>query len=335
VTVRARRAGRPAGVLAAVLLGLLAGLVPAGEASAGGGLGGTPSGPPAPSDGPQTTTVRTCRLYAEPESFGLTCRHGTDGFDTIRQILGGDPLPDCWDDQLPPDLAIALAPEVAQNRDKGLKGDFYLHVCLKGVDPKTLKVEPGGIHYTQNPVWIEPPARPTTLTDRQRGLVATADQNQRIPLPVVATSPSTTPRVGQDVSFWVTNDRQTAPLVVAGPGVGRVVMRGRLVFLQVTPDPSQSAVGCRGAGLRADRADSPTSAPGACWWRYARSSATQPGQSQAVDGAVLPAYDVPTVATWVVEYDPGDGVWHTLATFERRQALEQPVTEIQTLVVPL
>jgi hypothetical protein len=279
--------------------------------------------------------VRTCRLYAEPESFGLTCRNGTDGFDSIKKILGGDPLPDCWDDQLPPDLAAAKADETAQHRAAGDQGKFYLHVCLKGVDPETLQVEPGGIRYTQTPLWIEPPDQPKTLTDRQRGLVRTADQSQRIPLPVVATSPSTTPRVGQDVSFWVTNARQTSQLVVDGPGVGRVAMRGRLVFLEVTPDPAQSSVGCQGAGLRADRADTPSTAPGACWWHYDRSSATQSGQSQALNGSVLPAYDVQTAATWVVEYDTGDGVWRTLATFDRRQALQQPVTEIQTLVVPL
>jgi hypothetical protein len=314
-----------------------AGVLGAAPGALAGSFGDPGPGSPPPTDGsPQSTTVKSCRLFAAPDSFGLSCGGGHDTFLTVRQILGGDPLPTCWDDALPPDLKAKYDPIAAQRIAAGTKGAFYLEICLHGVDPQTLQVLPGGIHYSQTVQWIPDGREPKTLTDRQRRLVATSDQQATIPLPVVASSPSVIPRVGQDVSFWVSNQHVAGPLRFAGAGVGQVLMRARLVYLQVTPDPTDgTTVGCPGAGVVATRTDTPTSRPDGCWWRYRRSSASQPGQSNPDpgNGTSLPAYDVQAVATWVVEYDANGG-WRRLATFERRQALEQPVTEIQTLVLP-
>jgi hypothetical protein len=69
----------------------------------------------------------------------------------------------------------------------------------------------------------------------------------------------------------------------------------------------------------------PATAPNACWYStgYAHSSARQAGE----------AYPVTVTATWVIQYDAGDG-WQPLGDpFDKTQQTPLRVSEIQTLVI--
>jgi hypothetical protein len=284
----------------------------------------TPPGGSAPvATGPVHRQVKTCRLYASDLGFGMLCNRITGGGLSIRQILGGEPLPGCWQEELPADLQSEYAALQAERIRSGSQGAFWLQTCLHGIDPKTLRVT-GEVTFTEEVVWINDGDPVVRLTPGQARLVTIERHEATIPLPTVVTSPTVRPRVDQDVAFRVVNDNQVGPLLFNQPGVGPVQMRARLIHLQVTPQPGAAAVNCPGTGVQVTATDTPASRPQACWTKYTRSSAAQPGQTYAVQA----------VTSWTVEYSTGGGPWQALATVEKRQTSLQPVTEVQTVVVP-
>jgi hypothetical protein len=302
----------------AAALAAATGLAPA--ASAGQGMNTLQATSPEVT-GPVTKTVKTCRLYANETAFGMRCGTVTVDGSTIREILNGDPLPTCWHEPLPVGLSDEYGELEGQKEAHGDSGAYWLKTCLKGIDPETLRVH-GKVTFTEEVVWVPDGAEVVGLTDNQRTLVAIEAREARIPLPTVATTPTVRPRVMRDVAFSVVNDVQAGPVSYSNGGT-TVEMRARLVHLRIVPAQGASAVSCPGAGVEVTTGDTPTTRPEACWWRYARSSAAQPGRT----------YEVRAIASWTVEYSAG-GAWTPLAMIEKQQVTLQPVTEVQTMVVP-
>jgi hypothetical protein len=287
---------------------------PAAQAD-GGGEGGSPGG------SSTSRTVGNCRVYGGSGGFGLDCRSYSGSDDTIREILGGDPLPDCWDEPLPAELLDEYAPLISEQAALGQRGRFVLRTCMTGIDPRTLK-KTGDVKFDQQVTWVPEgdPGKPA-LTERQKRLVGIERKSAVIPLPLLVATPTVRPRVEQPVSFAVANAREVGPLTYVDAGTV-VRMRARLTRLEITPAPGGPSVSCAGGGVTAGPGDTPRSQPEGCWWTYDRSSAAQPGGT----------YPVRARARWVVEYSRGGG-WLQLSSFAKEQTLQQPVTEIQTVVI--
>ncbi|MDQ1289086.1 MAG: hypothetical protein QG622_2652 [Actinomycetota bacterium] len=268
---------------------------------------------PPPPSGPVRRTVKTCRMYANNVSFGMRCGLSTLTGRTIQQILGGDPVPGCWHEPLPADLTDEYAELLREKASQGERGAFYLKTCMKIAEPE--------VTFSEEIVFLPEGEPPTTLTRNQRTLVAIEAKESRIPMPTIASSPSVRPRVMQDVAFRVVNDTSTPTITDTRSGT-KVEMRARLVHLRIIPMTGAAAVGCSGGGVEVTAADTRTARPDACWYRFPRSSAAEPGQT----------YPVRAIASWTVEYSTG-GVWTPLATIEKQQTALQPVTEVQTMVV--
>lgn len=322
-------------VLAAALL--LAGVsgLPA-EAGMSGTPTPTPTEPPTPvpegpigstpprqegTNEPATAQVRTCSLFAGDGSYGLTCRGGVVGTLTYAEILGPDPVPECWHEEVPPDF---VPPRLDPDEPRG--GTWWLKTCLIGGIDRETKESTGELRFSQELDYVDPTEDVLVLTDRQEQVVEGQRDVSQIPFPFVQTSPSASPRVGQDVAFYSPpSNTRGSTITVSGPGVGTVSMRARMTGLSVWPDGNrpEPRVGCAGGGVEVGRDDTRASTPGACWWSFDRSSAHLADR----------AYPMFVSADWVVEYDGGAG-WTTLGTFTREQVTDQPVTEIQTIVVP-
>lgn len=306
-------------LLAGTLMLLAVPVVVAPQARAEGGLKAPGASAP-PASGPVRKTVKSCRLYASQSGFGMRCGSLSGDGSTVKEILGGDPLPDCWHEPLPEELVADYAELRAAQLAAGEKGDFWLETCMKGIDPVTLRVT-GEVTFTEEVVWVPEGTPVITLTRNQQVLVAIEAKSARIPLPSVATSPAVRPRVQQDVSFRVVNDVEAGPVTYSRNGT-LVEMRARLVHLRIVPQPGATAVNCPSAGVEVTATDTRATRPDGCWFTYPRSSAAQPGRT----------YEVRAVTSWTVEYSTG-GAWIPMATIEKEQITLQPVTEVQTLVV--
>ncbi len=329
-----RRRSAAAAVLGAVLLGLA---LPAAAVPGGGGFDPPPDPPPPATDvdwqptqpapnAPVRRQVRSCSLYAGNGSYGLTCPGATGGA-TFAEILGAEPVPDCWHEPVPEDFRPPRHSEDELDREGRPKpGRWYLLTCLEsGIDPAT-KQPDGRLRFSQTPDYVLATEPVRRLLPNQRRLIDGQYGERNIPEPFAATSPSETPRVGQDVAFYVPpSQRAGDTITVSGPGVGTVSMRARMTELVVWPMGTRPApsVTCPGGGDRVVRGDTRETHPGACWWRWTRSSAHR------ADGL----YPVQVEARWVVEYQAGGG-WTELGTFTRQQQVDQEVTEVQTIVVP-
>jgi len=259
----------------------------------------------------------------------------------VAEILGTDPVPQCWDEPASAQDAVNLG--VTDRTDF----DFYWRWCLSGIDPRTKTVTADGITFSTTFTWLpkgtkdcDPPGPyPGTatcrivLTEQQRLLVELNAKDSMIPSPAVVAKPASV-RVRVPVAF-VDDDALTNKAIswdgnqaVIGPiAAGAVQMRARLVTYTIDPTGTgQDAFDCAGFGrvVPPDGA-TPASSPDACWYSegYAHSSATQPEE----------AYPVRVDATWVIEYDTGGG-WQALgAPFIKTQDTPLRVTEIQTLVI--
>ncbi len=236
-------------------------------------------------------------------------------------------MPDCWHEPVPEDFRPPRhTPDELGDDGRPLPGEWWLRTCLvRGIDRDTKR--PTGR-------WSSPRSRSTSwtrsgpirLTANQAVLLAGERNQRQIPEPFAATSPSESPRVGQDVAFYVPPSQRTGDTItVSGPGVGTVAMRARMTELVVWPLGTRPApsVSCPGGGDRVERGETRTTTPDACWWRWDRSSAHRAGST----------YPVQVEARWVVEYQAGGG-WIELGAFTRDQQIDQPVTEVQTVVVP-
>jgi len=303
-------------VLGAGLVTVIVTATPAAAGGAGDGGGSGGSG----STIPITESSGGCSMYANRSSFGFDCVAGSSQALSIREVLGGDPLPTCWHERLPATLAESYADAAAA---KGEDGAFWLRICLEGIDSETLT---GTARFTRSVVWLASAEPPVRLTERQRLLVVYQGGDGSL-ASVVVTRP-VQPRVGQDVAFTVrpVDARLAAPTVVGpiGEPGGALRMRAGVIRLQVEPEPGRY-VACEGAGLEVAPGDTRLTRPDACWWTFARSSAAQPGRR----------YPVRALATWRVEYE-GGAAWLPLAAhiIGRDTTTQVPVSEIQTLVVP-
>lgn len=281
-----------------------------------------PSNPPSSVvTGPTTGQVGSCAVVSSPAFLGLSCGSATGAVVSAEQILDGDKVPDCWHEPL---TEAELAAVGYQNTPGPDGSRWYWERCMKGIDPKTFEIEPGGIRFTIGLVSIGNSDPTRSLTQNQQELVRFHNDDTQVPAPVAISSPSARPRVGSWVSFFNgTEDEVTA-------SAGAVALHARITGIEVEPLGATKAdnVACDGMGIRAEAGDTPDTLPGACWYRYEKSSSGQP----LVSDQGLPSYPVVITATWSVE-TVLDGLATPFNTFTKSQVTSLPVTEIQAIVV--
>ena len=284
-----------------------------------------PTTPPPPTTEPAEPdtaanhgTFRNCTVVSGPQYLGLACAGKGNDTRTVKQILGDDPVPDCWDTRVTdPELAAMHL----ENKPGPDGWTYYWRRCLTGVDKKTKTVEPGGMQIETELIRLPNSEEPKTLTDNQHDLVDGLGDNGNVPAPFAAVSPSDHPRVGANVAFWNTSDGE---LVVRA---GTVTLRAHVVRTSVAPLGKGVAptIDCAGNGTRVMRGQVPTEGDDICWYKYLRSSAGQPDD----------VYHVQITSHWVVDIsatgEPGSFVrWDA---FDKSAITRVPVTEVQTLVV--
>jgi hypothetical protein len=304
----------------AVALSLLA-----APAHADGDLGSEPPPPTTsdpttpPVDPPTTGTAGGCSLVAGPRYVGASCGSASnrDG-RTVKEILGDDPVPDCWQEPLTQDELDELGYENVPGPDGYT---WVWQRCLTGIDKKTKKVEGGGIQITVELMrW--PNSRPTTqLTHNQQLLVDYNNTNRTIPAPIAVISPSYRPRVGQTVWFRDGTPSDENDFTVQ---VGGVTLHPHIVSIDVHPLGYNlgDTFSCDGTGVESQPGWTADDHP-ECSYRYEHSSAEQQDRT----------YPVTMVAHWQVDLTVG-GQTRVFATFTKSQITAVPVTEIQTVVVP-
>ena len=279
-----------------------------------------PPPPPSGSTGrpAQETHWRNCTIVSGPTYIGGVCAGEGNKGRTVKQILGDDPVPDCWDDK-------ASDAELAAMDKQNVSGPdgytYYWHRCLTGVDKKTKTVEPGGMHIESGLVAIPNGTPPLTLTQHQQDLVDGLADSGNVPTPVAVVSPSDHPRVGLDVAFF---NASPGELTVRPLGA---VIRAHVVHTSVEPlgKGVLPTIGCPGNGTVARPGQTPAEGDGLCWYKYLRSSA---GQADDV-------YHVQITSHWVVDISPtGEpGTFERIDEFDKSAISRMPVTEVQALVV--
>ena len=290
---------------------------PSGTVSTGG------SGPTRSEDVPSTP----CHIVSSSSYIGASCGSFTGGKGpSIGEILGKEKLPTCWNEPMSQAEKDAIGLEDSAGRT------FWWKRCLHGITKKgkDYVVAPGGVTFSmgyqsypddQSGLKEGDPDKLLRLVDLgpgQRTLVDSQRQDGQIPYPVIATGPSAYPRVNQDVAFF---DAEAEVVTVA---VGGVTLRARESSLAIRPQGEDGpTLRCTGSGVKVAKGDRPGNRPGACWYRYDRSSAGQPDDQ----------YQVAVDAHWVVEYRVGAGPWQEFNAFTKSATTTLRVNEIQSLVV--
>lgn len=261
--------------------------------------------------------VGGCSVVAVPTYLGVACSGAKDrDGKTVAEILGKDPVPDCWDDPVS-DTELAA---MALHNEPGPAGyTYYWERCLSGIDKDTKKVEPGGIKIDITLQKIDNGDEVKHLTDNQAALVQGYEGNKGVPSPLAGVTPSSHPHVGQSISFV-----DASPDEVVVPA-GAVTLRAHITSIDVKPlgAGEDTTITCPGTGVRAESGDTPDSRPDGCWYKYEHSSADEPDE----------AYPVLMTANWTVDTSVGGGAWTYFTSFTKSQVTNVPVTEIQTLVV--
>lgn len=313
------RTSWPRAASAAALIVALAATALVGGAStaSAGGVGG--NGGASGSAGTETADVPRCRMYGSDRGFGVACTGPGGSGGSLRSLLSG-PLPECWHEG-PPE---GFRPPARQG---GGEGRWWLRTCMTGVDRTTLApTGSGGISLTYGYDFL-PPGEARELTEGEQTVIdaLVARGQVPIPFPMVETYPSASPRVGETVSFALSNETTTRSISIDG-----ITMQARVVGLRVEPEGVGGPVlQCDGAGreLTAEQVDDgATQAPDVCAYTFDRSS-FQAGEQSGRD-----RYPAAVTALWEVQYssDRGSG---TLGPFEKRAFTEVRVAEVQTLVV--
>lgn len=313
------------GLMAAICTAaLLCGMSPASA------MGGDGTSTPPPTAGGTTVTgsdtsaqVGGCHLYAGTGGFGEACLgSGSSSHLSVKQILGTDPVPTCWDVPLT-DAELAQLETSEQYLDLA-HFDYYWLRCLEGISADYKITWP--VTVTSQPLQVRKGTPPTTLTRNQQRLINYyASGSNDYPISTAVASPSVRVRTNEDVAFHAVPDSSDRV------AVGGVVMQARVVHLSVEPlGPDGPSVGCAGAGLTVSPSDTPDStAPGAaCWYVFARSSAGQPGQK----------YPMRVTATWAVRYTTDTAApwssWTLLnGDIQVTSTTNQTVNDIQTLII--
>ncbi len=344
-------------LLACAILGLAAasaagaeGNLPTGGSSSGGssssGSSDTSDQSSSGDGGPVHAQRRSCSLYANASSYGLSCISGGSGSaPLVKTLLDGDPKPTCWDTVVSPeDAASQYGETVPDDRDY----DYYLLSCITGLDENSTLFDQPALSLSQKLIEITkgtpacPDPKKTSFTAAQLSgddthclleLIGNqskvtgflASDSAQIPNITIVTHPSTVVRTGVDTVFTdaavcddcTDNGTRTAP-----ESAGGVTMYAQMDSFTILPygpysnDPSdgKDAVGpCDGT------AD--PSAAGACHYTYRHSSSDQPGH----------AYPFRAVATWSVHIVGEDAPF---AVFHKYDDLKLPVADVQTLVIP-
>ncbi|AKU18052.1 hypothetical protein [Luteipulveratus mongoliensis] len=266
-------------------------------------------------------SIGSCNVISGPSYLGVDCGSVSGGGTiTIKGLLGPDPLPGCWDTEMGPDEQEAMGVQSVA----GPGGyTWYWHKCLKGIDPKTLKVKPEGVSFTYGVVVFpntpkKGDPRPTILTIRQKRLVDSQEKRGVIPSPVAGLSPDATPVVNQAAAFFDGTDGEVA--VDAGP----ISLRARVDKITVRPQGTAESISCPGTGIQVTAADTRATKPNACWYEYENSSHGQPDNR----------YQAGITAHWNVEYSTNGGsTWSPLNNFTKQATTTVQVNEIQSLVV--
>jgi hypothetical protein len=293
-----------------------------------------PSSQPAPppsgdtntsSGGPAYGHVRHCSLYATASSFGLSCVTGADRAHakTVKEVLGHDKAPACWDEAISADDQVAkyglpAAPEGTA---------YYLHYCISDLD---LNAPVQSQHALQlNLLIIEiptdaPPCPSPQPPDQQGRCVMTLTENQQavvemsafglgqIPPIGITTDPSGRVRSNQEVTFRDSYEGGATETAKVTFGAVRMWAKMNAFSIQPYGPGTEPKIPCD------------LSAPGgpSCTWAYPKSSAQQPRR----------AYPFRAEADWTVYVDDGAGP-HAFATFRKYDDLPMPVFDVQTLVV--
>ncbi|HET6166186.1 MAG TPA: hypothetical protein VFE07_05115 [Marmoricola sp.] len=313
--MRPRTTGRLVAALCAVVLGMSA------QPAFADGPGLPPADPPPPPPGGETAahhgTFQNCSVVSGPSYLGLACAGSGSDTRTVKQILGPDPVPDCWDTRV---TDAELAAMHLENKPGEDGWTYYWERCLTGVRPdKTL--EPGGMKIETQLVRLPNGQDPKTLTKRQHDLVDGLEGNSSVPAPFAAVSPADHPRVGQNAAFW---NSSAGEMTV---NAGAVTLRAHVVRTTVEPlgKDAGATVTCAGNGTPVMRGQVPSEGDHICWYKYLRSSAAQ----------VDDVYHVQITSHWVVDIsatgEPGTFV--RFDEFDKSAITRVPVTEIQTLVV--
>jgi len=288
-----------------------AGLDPPSKPPPGCGSSCGTSDPPALKQG----TVHNCNIVSSSSYLGLACAGTSDvQGQTVKEILGKDPVPKCWDVPLNPGELEAMGVENVPGPDGWT---YYWARCLSGITKKSPSMDGATISVELHKIPNGGTVR--TLTPNQTKLVGGAGDNGQIPFPVAGISPSDHPRVRQQVAFF---DGTGGTVVV---DAGAMTLRARVTGITVNPlgPGTGDEVSCAGRGQQVDVGDTPESRPGACWYAYQHSSARQNDQ----------AYSAKITAHWTVDYQVLGGPWIVYNHFTKSQITMIPVTEIQTLVV--
>lgn len=296
---------------------------PGGSQPPGGGGGGgggyqPPGGPVEGQVKRQTVSSggNVCRLVAGPRFIGATCGSSGTGSGSlaewIESTLAGRDLPGCWHEI----MTRAELDELGLIED--LSGAVWVwEKCLHGVHPESFEISDEGAEISQfyTRIWVEDYVH---LLVEQRAVVDRLGDNNRVPSPVLGTSPSSMPLVNQHVSFFNAGD-DTVAVNAAG-----AAMRAQVVGLRVeTGDVRGDVVQCPGNGFRAATHQNPTNTPQGCWYAYQGSSI----------GLDQDAFDSRVIAIWDVEVNYGNG-WQPFHSFERALYQRIQVNEVQAVVRP-
>ena len=101
-------------------------------------------------------------MVSSPSFLGLSCGSGASSNRTVKDILQGDPLPDCWHEPL---TEAELSAMGLENTEGPEGSHWYWERCLKGVKPDKLDVSPSNIHFTIGLSRSPTAARSSTCTD--------------------------------------------------------------------------------------------------------------------------------------------------------------------------
>lgn len=312
-----RRAGRRSLVVVALAAAALL-FTPATGSMAVGGKEPEPV-PPTTNQTKRATYkdgTRTCRTVAGPRWIGAVCTDSGTGVDmsqVIRDILDGDPLPECWHEPL----------TGQELRELGLRNgegaSWYWVTCLYGVDPETFEIDDEGA-YTAIYYRRVSDDRVVELTENQEALIERVASDRRVPSPILGVSPSALPLVNQDVSFFNISDDELH-VNVAAMGVQ---MRGEILELQVHPyGTTEALLTCDRNGYRAEPGETREDHRGGCWHLFDRSSL----------GLEHDAFMAHVATRWRVEINRGNG-WEHFHTFNKTARQWVQVNEVQALVVP-
>jgi len=285
---------------------------------------------PGPSDSTHTgrTTVTQeagCSIKINSYYFGPACPSSggtsTGKVLTIKEILGHDSMPDCWDTPLTDTDLNTYRVTNSPNYT------WYLRKCLTWTDPNPIYPYPSDAQIADALVALPTGSAPLTLTANQQVLVDQLSQGQgSYPTVLAIPAGAGVARVNVALAF------HGAPAETKTVHAGPIYMKARVLSLIVKPlgKNAPDATQCDDAGAipPAGATYASTTDNSICWYTFRHSSADQPDQ----------AYPMSVTVTWDVRSSPDpNAAWENWKTqnnsIQITHITNQKVTEIQTVVV--